>query len=230
MVTPDDTGWRVAGQWQWLWAFATPTTTVYRIQPGRGVAEAAAVLGVDVAGGDGWVPYRRFVHAAHQTCLAHLLRRCRHFAEDHPRATGVREVQRLLQQALAVRDRAHTDALSPHGLAVVRGQLIARLAACLGRPSRVPDVRRFHRHLLREFDAIWSFPFDPTIEATNWRAEHAIRPAVVTRTVCGGNRSWRGADTQQILASVLRTAQQRQRNPHLVLRFSTPARRRSRRS
>jgi hypothetical protein len=27
--------------------------------------------------------------------------------------------------------------------------------------------------------------FDPTIDATNWRAEHAIRPAVVTRKVCG---------------------------------------------
>ena len=220
MVTPDDTGWRVAGQVQWLWAFATPTTTVYRIQPGCGFAEAAAVLGVDFAGvleRDGWAPYRRCVHAAHHTCLAHLLRRCRQLAEDHPRATGVREVQRLLQQALAARDRYRADGLSAHGLAVVRGQLIARLAACLGRPSRVPDVRPFHRHLLREFDAIWSFLFDPTVEATNWRAEHAIRPAVVTRKVCGGNRSWRGADTQQILARVLRTVQQRQRNPHLVL-------------
>ena len=134
MVTPDDTGWRVAGQLQWLWAFATPTTTVYRIQPGRGFAEAAAVLGVDFAGvlaRDGWAPYRRFVHAAHHTCLAHLLRRCRQVAEDHPRATGVREVQRLLQQALAARDRYRADGLSAHGLAVVRGQLIARLAACL---------------------------------------------------------------------------------------------------
>jgi len=49
-------GRRVAGQWQWLSAFATPTTTVDRIQPGRGVAEAAAVLGVNCAGvlvGDG---------------------------------------------------------------------------------------------------------------------------------------------------------------------------------
>ena len=53
--------------------------------------------------------------------------------------------------------------------------------------------------------------------AFNWRAEHAIRPAVVTRKVCGGNRSWRGADTQQTLASVLRTAQQRHLNPHAVL-------------
>ena len=38
---------------------------------------------------------------------------------------------------------------------------------------------------------------DPAIDATNWRAEHAIRPAVVTRKVCGGNRTVRGAATQR---------------------------------
>jgi hypothetical protein len=33
---------------------------------------------------------------------------------------------------------------------------------------------------------------------------------VITRKVCGGgNRSRRGADTQQVLATILRTAQQR---------------------
>ena len=43
-----------------------------------------------------------------------------------------------------------------------------------------------------------------------WRAEHALRPAVITRKTCGGgNRTQRGAHTQQILASLLRTAQQR---------------------
>ena len=48
-----------------------------------------------------------------------------------------------------------------------------------------------------------------SVDATNWRAEHAIRPAVVRRKVCGGNRSRHGADTQQVLASVVRTAHQR---------------------
>jgi transposase len=59
--------------------------------------------------------------------------------------------------------------------------------------------------------------FDPTIDATNWRAEHAIRPAVVTRKVCGGNRSWNGANSQQILTSVIRTTAQRHLNPKPVL-------------
>jgi hypothetical protein len=51
----------------------------------------------------------------------------------------------------------------------------------------------------------------------NWRAEQAIRPAVVNRKVSGGNRSDRGAETQQVLASVVRTARQRGCNATDVL-------------
>lgn len=220
MVSPDETGWKVDGHLQWLWAFATRDTTVYRIQAGRGFDEAAAVLGADFGGvlvRDGWAPYRQFTAAAHQTCVAHLLRRCRVLAEDHPRTTLASDVHTILQQALTVRDRHHAGEVSAHGLAVARGHLIARLGERLDRPSRVPDVERFAAHLMREFTAIWSFLFDPTIDATNWRAEQAIRPAVVTRKVWGGNRSWAGADSQQILASVIRTTSQRQLNPHAVL-------------
>ena len=42
-----------------------------------------------------------------------------------------------------------------------------------------------------------------------WRAEPAIRPAVVIRKACGGNLTRKGADTQQVLSSVVRTARQR---------------------
>ena len=68
--------------------------------------------------------------------------------------------------------------------------------------------------------------YDPSIDATNWRAEQAVRPAVVIRKVCGGNRSRKGADTQQVLASVVRTARQRDLDlPALIatmLRASDP--------
>ena len=57
VVTPDETGWKVDARLQWLWAYATPDTTVYAIQPGRGFEEAATVLGADFPGvlvRDGW--------------------------------------------------------------------------------------------------------------------------------------------------------------------------------
>jgi transposase len=51
------------------------------------------------------------------------------------------------------------------------------------------------------------------VQATNWRAEQAIRPAVVSRKAWGGNSTRAGADTWQVLASVLRTASQQDRDP-----------------
>ncbi|OFW07598.1 MAG: hypothetical protein A3I61_17565 [Acidobacteria bacterium RIFCSPLOWO2_02_FULL_68_18] len=91
------------------------------------------------------------------------------------------------------------------------GAYVNRLASLLDhRPSRLADARRFATHLTTEIDAVFSFLFDPTLDATNWRAEHALRPAVVTRKACGGgNRTTRDAQSQQILASLLRTAHQR---------------------
>ena len=84
------------------------------------------------------------------------------------------------------------------------------MALGLRHASRYLLVRRVQQHRIVEFDAIFCCRFDPTLDATNWRAEQTRRPAVVTRTLCGGgNRTQRGAESQQLLASALRTADQR---------------------
>ena len=207
VVTPDETGWRVNAVRHWLWAYATPETTVYAICDGRGFADAAAVLGPDFAGvlvRDGWAAYRGFKHAPHQTCLAHLLRRCKQLQEDHPDSPWGGDVQAVLQDGLALRDRCNAGDISEHGLASARGRLAARLGRLIDSPPPLDDAERFAKHLANEFPAVFLFLCDPSIEATNWRAEQAIRPAVVIRKVCGGNRTRRGADTQQVLASVVR--------------------------
>jgi len=214
VVTMDETSWRVDADRQWLWAAVTPLTTVYTILPGRGLAQAATIIGQDYAGvlvRDGWQSYRQFTHALHQTCVAHLLRTCRRLLLDYPEQPFVREVKRILQAALQTRAHYQHGAISAHGLAVARGHYLERLGCLLARtPSRRLSVRRFQGHLVREYDAVFSFLFDPSLDATNWRAEQALRPAVVTRKMCGGgNRTARGAHSQQILATVLRTADQR---------------------
>ena len=86
---------------------------------------------------------------------------------------------------------------------------------CIAPPSLQYEPRRpadrIHANVETvELPALLSFLVDPDLDATNWRAEHAIRPAVITRKVNGGgNRTAHGAETQQILASILRTALQR---------------------
>ena len=106
VVSPDETGWRVGAVLHWLWAFATPETTVYAIRPGRSFDDAVTILGADFAGvlvRDGWAPYRRFTGALHQSCLAHLFRRCRTLRADHPRSPWAARGQAVLTDALALR-------------------------------------------------------------------------------------------------------------------------------
>ena len=218
VVVPDETGWKVSGHLEWLWAFVTPLVTVYAIRAGRGYDEAAEILGEDYCGTlarDGWAPYRKFVHALHQTCLGHLHRRCHEMLEVAQRGAArvPHAVKRLLDTALDLRDRRDRGEITDHGQLVVAGRLYARLDRLLESRPTVDANRRLIAHLRTERDALFTFLADPDVPATNWPAEQAIRPAVVTRKVCGGNRTWNGARTQEILASVLRTCHQQHRDP-----------------
>lgn len=222
VVVPDETGWRVNGRLWWLWDFVTPDVTVYSIQPGRGFEQAAAILGEDYAGllvCDGWAPYRKFLNAERQTCNAHLLRRCDELLET-ARAGAARvplAVKRLLLKGLELRDRQERGELEGHGLLVAVGKLCADLDRLLaGNPTHEPN-RRLLKHLRTEREALFTYLAVPGLPATNWPAEQAIRPAVVTRKSCGGNRTKKGAATQQVLASVLRTCWQQQRDPVQLL-------------
>lgn len=223
VVSPDETGWKVGGQLVWLWSYATPALTVYAIQDGRGFAQAAHVLGTDYSGTlirDGWAPYRRFEEAEHQSCLAHLLRRSRGVIDDaHAGAARFpHAVRRLLLKGLELRDRFLGEEISRHGLAVATGRLEAAMDRLLQWEVQVPANVRLQKHLRREQPHLFTFLHKPgVVEATNWWSEQAIRPAVVTRKVCGGNRTWSGAVTQEILASILATCRKQGVSPYKIL-------------
>jgi len=214
VVYPDESGWREGGGRAWLWAFTNRLETVYLIARGRGFTEASAILGTEYAGtlvADGWAPYRRFVHASHQTCLAHLLRRCREMLET---AQGgavrfPRRVQTILSAALAVRDRRQAKTISPQDVQIAKRQLVAQMDQLLSGNFTHEGNRRLAKHLRCNREALFLFLDREDIEATNWPAEHAIRPAVVNRKSCGGNRTRRGAEVQAVLMSLLRTFHQR---------------------
>ena len=214
LVYPDETGWKIAGRLQWLWVFVTPTVTLCVIRPSRGHDVPEEILGADYdgrMGHDGWSPYDFFKKATHQQCLEHLLRRAEALLERATRGAVrfPRKVKELLSDALALRDRRDGGAISPHGLAVARGRLEKRLDRLLEWNLSHPGNRKFQKHLAGHNDQILTFLYDPDIQATNWPAEQAIRPAVVNRKVFGGNRTVAGGHAQEILGSVFATLTKR---------------------
>jgi len=216
-VVPDETGWRVGGKSAWLHVAVGQQATWYEIAPNRSHHPLANVLGRDWAGvliHDGWAPYDQLSQVRHQQCLAHLLRRCRELLEV---ATGAavrfpRRIKELLQRALALRDRHSAEELSDHGLAVARGRLQRQLEDALYPRKTNAANERLAQHLWNHRTDLLTFLHTAGLDATNWRAEQALRPAVVNRKVWGGSRTWRGAWVQGLLMSVLRTCRQQARD------------------
>jgi len=153
-------------------------------------------------------------HVRHQQCLAHLLRRCRDLLETATQAVVhfPRRIHALLQRALGLRDRYDAGELSDHGLAVARGRLQRQLGDAIYPAKTHPANERLARHLWKHRADLLTFLQSPGLDATSWRAEQAIRPAVVNRKVWGGNRTWRGAWVHGVLMFVLRTCHQLARN------------------
>jgi len=102
--------------------------------------------------------------------------------------------------------------------------LEAKLDRLLEKPCRNPENRRLANHLKHERPFLFTFLSCPGLDATNHEAERAIRWMVIARKVWGGNRTWAGAQTQQILVSVLRTCWQQDQDPFqsLVLLLRSP--------
>jgi transposase len=212
MVVMDETGWRVGGEGAWLWVAASNDATAYNVANGRGFDDATDLVDADYDGAlvrDGWAVYRRYEQATHQTCTAHLLRRCEEMITDLPDwARGTpRQIKDILLAALDARD---LPAPKRRAVAVDLAERI-ELIAEHSHPHEAN--RRLVKHLANEADALFSFLADTDIDATNWRGEQAIRPAVVNRKVWGGNRTWKGAGTQGRIMSAIRTASQQGIDP-----------------
>ncbi len=207
MVVMDETGWKVEARSAWLWVATAEGVTAYWVADGRGFDEAIILLDADYDGvlvRDGWAPYRKYEAATHQSCVAHLLRRAHEMIDDNPGwARGTpRQVKDLLQEGLAARD------LGPRRRQEVAADLVDRIELLADQAHPYDANRKLVAHLYNERQAIFTFLTHPGVDATNWRGEQAVRPAVVNRKVWGGNRTWPGAGTQSRIMSVLRTAAQ----------------------
>jgi transposase len=219
-LAADETGWRIEGLLAWLHAWVGERATAYAIDPQRSAAVLERVIGRDwdgILSHDGFASYDRFGEAIHQQCVAHVLRRARELLDG---ATGravlfPRQVIGLFTEAIHARNEYSRGPGSPAALAALqdrRHEFDARLLDLVVRPRSVPAYERLAKHLFGHAGDWFAFVSDPTIEATNWLAEQAIRPAVVNRKVWGGNRTAAGAAAQGVLMSVLETCRRRARS------------------
>lgn len=210
-IVPDETGWRIGGHLAWLHAAVGRDAVAYLIARQRGFEASALLIGEDYAGKmthDGWSCYDRFWRALHQTCLGHLLRRCHEMLCTATRGAVIfpRKVKALLQESLHLRDQRDAGQITAKAATGAADQLDARMQQLLAPIKRNGPNERLAKHLWKHRGQLFTFLRHAGIDATNHRAEQALRPAVVNRKVWGGNRTEAGAVAQSVLMTVLFTA------------------------
>jgi transposase len=169
---------------------------------------------------DGLQLYYKFLKAAHQSCAAHLIRRCRDLIEvaTPTAAQFPLAVKAILEQGLCLRDRYLEQKITLHGLWTATGRLEAKLERLLSRTYQDPANRRFAKHLRHERPYLFTFLYCPgLVDATHNLAERVMRILVMIRKNWGGNRTENGARAQAILTSVLCTARQQDKDVFQLL-------------
>lgn len=211
----DETSWRTDGRSGYAWLFSTPDLSLFLFRQTRSASVPREVFGNRPLSGvlvvDRYNGYNK-VPCKLQYCYAHLMREVEDLAKEFPDNAEVSVFTATLIPLLA--EAMH-----------LRGQLIAdsdyyRRAAALkkaivsvsNQPAQHLGIRRiqdiFHDHAKR----LYHWVKDRAVPPDNNRAERELRPTVIARKVSFGSQSEAGAQTREILMSLLHTLKKRQQD------------------
>jgi transposase len=209
----DETGMKVDGKNYWIWVFASGNETYYVLRKSRGRNVLAEVLGKDFRGYivcDGWKSYGIFSGEL-QRCWAHLLREAewvgQQVAEGKSLYLGLKRLYGEVQDWLV-------DDPPPWLRRQIRVFAESELEALLGKRYRSREAKRFVQKVRNGFGNWFTFVAVPGVEATNNRAERALKEPVVVRKIIGTLRNDKGTRIYEVMMSLLATWKQRGLNPY----------------
>jgi hypothetical protein len=210
-VFADETSWYVGAAGHWLWVFTTDTTTVSRVESGRGRAVVTDTLGADFAGvlvSDCLSSYENLPYRTHK-CIAHHLRAvaAARRRPDTPDPSHLDQWERFFQTVIGYwRARPAMEAAE---FAVRRARRESWLDRLLTAARTQPGDVAIQQRIGKRRDAILTCLYAAAAEPTNNRAERALRPAVIARERSCGNKTEAGKSCFEVWASVATTCVQR---------------------
>lgn len=211
-VHVDETGWRLDGKSCWLWAFTNDSFTIYEVNSSRGHQVVLQQLGEGYLGtiiSDFYTAYNPLPYKQ-QKCLVHLLRELSECKNDTDEFVAFRKkLTRLLRDSLRLK-QSMTEATDTPNETHDRllGYIHQRLSELYNASYEIPDCQRLAKRLRKHSHQLFTFLEQMNVESNNNRAERAIRPAVVTRKISGGNRSSAGTEALSIITSIIQTCNQ----------------------
>jgi transposase len=217
----DETGWKVNGRGHWLWAFVNERLTYYKIDPSRGAKVPRRIIPTDYGGtivSDFYAVYNK-LPGKKQKCLVHLLRELKtayqqnqtqEFLKAHKR------LKRIVNDAirLGARQEAFGGAVFLRRIAKIKKRLLHWSL----RSYRNKHLKRLSDRFLKYWFDLVTFLEEPGVSFNNNLCERQIRHNVIIRNRSYQNRSVQGANTHEVLMSLLQTLRLQHLSPVAFLK------------
>jgi hypothetical protein len=210
VVHSDETSWYVGSPKYWLWVFANKNSTVYRVSSSRGREVITTAIGTNYQGtlvSDCLSIYDEASPLQHKCYSHHLkaIRQAREKTESPEQVAYLSQLSLLLKTAMAVKE------VKMHHPPDIYQKLCRNLEIQADRlilPEQTGMAEKVANRLRKQRDHLFTFLYHDEVDATNNLAERQLRPAVISRKISCGNRTAKGAQTYQILASIAATSNQ----------------------
>jgi len=200
----DETGWRIKGINHWLWAFTRKDAAFFKIDRRRSGDVPIGVLGKDFKGvitADFYSAYNRLL-CRQQKCWVHLVRAVKKFAHHNEETKKFYKALKRLMKDMALFIETNPPQKK---IAKAKKRYQRRLNRIMNKPYTDPDCIRIAKRIKKHKDSLLTFLDVPSVEYHNNAAERIIRAFVVMRKISAGNDSRQGADTHEIMMTVIVT-------------------------
>jgi len=222
VANADETSWRRGGQRLWLWAALSATAACYRIDQTRARSAARELLG-DFAGlliTDRYSVYDYIDPERRGVCHGHLARTFQAYAE-RPGAPGRHgaaikaAIDDVIRADTQARDSGQTLEWHTGPGRDLHDRLLDAVEA--GERSHTPDLAALCGRILDIWPTLWNFTEHPQAEATNNRAERALRHAVLWRKTSNGTQTDAGERFVERILSIRETCRLNDQPLHAYL-------------
>jgi len=208
----DETGWRNDGHNGYAWLFCTALISLFRFHQSRSASVAQEVFGTKRLPGilvvDRYNAYNR-MPCSIQYCYAHLLREVQDLGKEFPTVGEVSQFVASFAPLLADAMKLRAQELTATRFGQQALELKVQIKALVHSPAQHPGIQKIQNIFREKAARLYHWAKSSAIPADNNRAERELRPLVIARKISFGSQSEQGAQTREILMSVLHTLRKR---------------------
>jgi transposase len=225
VVGSDETGQRVEARNRYLWVFQSQSFCYFLGNESRQFSVLEKVIGTSFQGI--WVSDRYSAQlkmkCPHQLCLPHLIRNLQYAIEADSETDWAQSLQSLLRKAIHLR-KEEAGAFDPvqnqdifKACEAIRQQMADLFQKRPPQEKEKTESRKLFASLVGRQEQLLLFLKNPAVPYDNNASERALRQPVVHRKVLGGFRSEKGAQRQDVFASLIETAKKQSKNIFNIL-------------